>query len=402
MSLATQNIKFGAFTPVLTGGDALEAINLWEMRLNRRMDVVNNFRKWGGDSGNFKLSNTQKSLGHAAAHGRIPLISWEPLTWNDQAEQFTLDRIVAGDHDVYIRESAQVLRGLGFTIYIRPMHEMNGNWYHWSGDPDLYVRAWRHIVDIFDEEGVDNVKWVWCVNCSDSKDENGKIYALEKYWPGPSYVDVLGIDGYNCYGGWRTFSSINMSAYKRVCALDPNLPVWIVETATSESTPELLTARYSTSTLPSKAAWIQDMWATTGMERVQALLWFDQRNPKSYDWRIDSSSAAISELRRQVRLANGYVAPPPPYVPPVPDRVAVVPDGPGAVRLSWRIAPSFTRGYKVLRKTTALSVLQVVPKTQTSVRITDLEPGMIYTFGVQTYTLVRNSAASSLVSCVVE
>lgn len=394
MSLATQGVRFGAFTPTLVGGDAMEAVNLWEMRLGRRMDLVNAFRKWGGDSGNFGLA--AKSLKQAAANGRSPLVSWEPLNWDATLGPYRLSTIVAGNHDAYLRQWAEGVRALGFDIYFRPMHEMNGNWYPWSGEPELYVAAWRYIVDIFDEYGADNAKWVWCVNAADV----GGI-PMERYWPGSSYVDVMGIDGYNCYGGWRSFSQINMNAYNRLCALDPDREVWMVETATDEARPEMKGA-FTATAVHSKAEWIRDMWATEGMERVTALLWFDERNPSSYDWRIDTSSVALHELRRQLAAATGYVPAPPPYVPPVPEKVTVVPGvRAGSVVVSWRGVPSFARGYKVLRKTTSFSVLQTVPRTQTSVAITGLDSGSLYSFAVQSYTLVRNSAASGIVSCFV-
>ena len=52
------------------------------------------------------------------------------------------------------------------TIYMRPMHEMNGNWYPWGGtvngnSPETFKRAWRRMHDIFRREGADNVRWVF-------------------------------------------------------------------------------------------------------------------------------------------------------------------------------------------------------------------------------------------------
>ena len=390
MTLATQGIRFGAFAPGPSGGDTLEAINFWEQRTQRRQDIVNNFRKWGGETGRF--SSAQISLKQAASNGRAPMVSWEPLSWDGTPGDYTLDRIDAGEHDEYIRSWAVGVRTLPFTIYMRPMHEMNGDWYHWSGNPELYVRVWRRIVDIFDDAGVDNVKWIWCVNTSDTKGWP----ALELYWPGESYVDILGIDGYNNYWGWRSFSEINMPPYQRVCALDADKPVWICETATSEYGATTINGPISLKVGSSKAAWIADMWATTGMERVEALLWFNEG--KAHNWDIVSSTSALYEMRRQLRAAEGHVPPPPPYVPPVPDRVAIMADGYRAARLTWRQIPSFARGFKILRKTTQFTLVQTVPKTQLSVRLDGLTPGITHQFAVQSYTAVRNSAASQVVS----
>ena len=44
---------------------------------------------------------------------------------------------------------------------------MNGNWYPWGvgvngNKPGEYVEAWRHVHDIFVQEGAtSDVKWVW-------------------------------------------------------------------------------------------------------------------------------------------------------------------------------------------------------------------------------------------------
>ena len=402
MTLATQGIRFGAFAPGQAGGDALEACNLWEQHTLRRQDIVNSFRKWGGDTG--KIDMALVSLKQVATNGRSPMVSWEPLHWDSTPGPYTLDAIVAGEHDAYIRSWALGIRSLGFTVYFRPMHEMNGDWYHWGGRPELYVRVWRRIVDIFREHGATNAKWVWCVNTSDSKDVDGRRFRMEDYWPGEDYVDILGIDGYNCYWGWRTFSQINMPPYKRVCALNPDMPVWICETATSEMTDPLMatvdrafTTASALSAAPlTKAAWIADMWKTSGMERVEALCWFNEG--KGHNWALNSSSASLYEMRRQLRNAEGYAPPPQPYVPPVPDRVAILADGYRAARLTWRQVPSFARGFRVLRKTTSYSLERVVPKSQLSIRIENLAPGIVHFFAVQSYTAVRNSAASQVVS----
>lgn len=76
-------------------------------------------------------------------------------------------------------------------------HEMNGHWYPW-GTKDTtaatFVKAWRHIHDLFQEEGATNVVWVWSPNVVNPVPS----VKLEPYWPGDAYVDWVGIVGY-----WR-------------------------------------------------------------------------------------------------------------------------------------------------------------------------------------------------------
>jgi hypothetical protein len=75
MTLATQGLKIGAHYPIPPGGDMLEAINLWEQQVDRRMDIVNHFRKWGAPSGQWS-KNTLTSLQQACGQGRTPMITW--------------------------------------------------------------------------------------------------------------------------------------------------------------------------------------------------------------------------------------------------------------------------------------------------------------------------------------
>lgn len=50
------------------------------------------------------------------------------------------------------------------------LRKTNGDWqFPWSEKPDGnqpgdYVKMWRHVHDIFNQEGTKNVTWVWCPN----------------------------------------------------------------------------------------------------------------------------------------------------------------------------------------------------------------------------------------------
>jgi hypothetical protein len=71
---------------------------------------------------------------------------------------------------------------------------MNGD-EAWSGnDAPLYVSAYRHIHDLFVAAGATNVVWAWCPNVTAV--HGGNRNTLD-YYPGDSYVDWTGVDGYN-------------------------------------------------------------------------------------------------------------------------------------------------------------------------------------------------------------
>jgi hypothetical protein len=328
-------------------------------------------------------------VGAVTGSGRIPLLTWEPWT-PGAADQprFRLRRIAEGAFDAYIASWADQLKAVGTDVYLRPMHEMNGNWYAWSGNPAAYVAAWRHLHDIFVARGATNASWVWVVNADDAPTTN----TMESYWPGAGYVDVLGMDGYNCYYQWRSFETILKRAYTRITALDPALPVWVVETGTCEPTAAIPNATGHT-----KAEWIRDAYASTAFPRLRALMWFNESNPSAYDWRLTTSATALAEIKTQLRAAAGWVAAPAPVQPPRPTGVTVTADGTGAATLRWQPATAYLAGYKLLQKApdaTAYGPTYSIAKTATEYRVTGLTPGLTYKFVMQAYTAVSTSLLS--------
>ncbi len=284
---------FGAFTRDAPYGGNVDAVESLQSALRRRVDIVNWFQNWSAHPGTDWVSQVQPGvLGAVTGSGRAPLLTWEPWDPAAGADQprFRLRRIVAGDFDAYIAGWADALRDSGHEVYLRPMHEFNGDWYPWGagvGDntPDLYVAAWRHLHDIFAAHGASNVRWVWCPVPHSVPDTPQN--ALERYYPGAAYVDVLSLDGYNWgsdkpeYGGWQSFSQIFKGAYDRLAALGPQ-PIWFAEVGSAARGGD-------------KAAWVRDMWSTaTHWPRLRALVWFDQ--DKEEDWRaIPVASAFFSD-----------------------------------------------------------------------------------------------------------
>lgn len=268
---------FGAFT---FGGvwQGLGPILELESNLGRRLDVVHWFTNW--ENPYFPELVTLASQG-----GRKPMISWQ------SHNQSNAD-IVAGVYDDYIRAWARGAASAPGPLYVRPFPEMNGDWTPWNGDPVTLAAAWRHVVDLFREEGATNVRWVFSPNVTDSPrtPEN----AFERFYPGDDYVDVLALDGYN-WGdalpsvGWRSFEAVFRTGYDRIAALGDQ-PIWIAEFASSDAG-------------GNKSEWVREMFATTGFERIEALIWFNQN--KEADWRIDSDPATLQAFRES--LSGGPV-----------------------------------------------------------------------------------------------
>jgi hypothetical protein len=291
LASAQNQLQFGAFTPGdpysgnMHGTDALQAST------GRHVDIGHWYQNWGGGDW---ISKVQPSaLGAVTNSGRTPLLTWEP--WNPAAganqPKYALRRIAQGSFDGYIASWARALRNTGKLVYLRPMHEMNGNWYPWSGtvngnSPTLYIQAWRRMHDIFRQQGASNVNWVWSPNNVDVPGTSAN--RMEAYYPGPAYVDVLAVDGYNWgatkpeFGGWQTFSQVFQSAYNRLSKLGGQ-PIWIAEAGAA---PEG----------GSKAAWVRDMFAKAKtMKRLKAIVWFNVK--KERDWRAAPNPEVAAAFR---------------------------------------------------------------------------------------------------------
>lgn len=289
-SQAVAESGFGAFVPGPPNPHAPVAAE-FEEKVDRRLDGLHWFSAWTSRSGVFTTGpgdTTVSRLNSAATVGRIPLLTWEPWDPTAGVEQpeYSLATIARGDHDGYVTAWAEGLRSYGRVVYLRPMHEMNSDWYPWAGtengnSAEEYIAAWKHLRAIFSSVGATNVKFVWSVNNYDIPASN----RFEQYWPGSGQVDVLAIDGYNCYRPWTSFEDLFSDAYERIASLDPVKPIWITETSTCEPS-----SAVPGSEGESKAEWVEEMLHSTAFPRLSMLFWFDEA--KSHDWRVDSSEGS--------------------------------------------------------------------------------------------------------------
>lgn len=96
--------------------------------------------------------------------------------------------------------------GAKIPVAYRPMHEANSRSFWWAGETRQadYITLWRKIVDYLrTTKGVTNVIYVWALNAykGSSADPNGytlnSSYAYSTWYPGDTYVDVVGLDYYN-------------------------------------------------------------------------------------------------------------------------------------------------------------------------------------------------------------
>ena len=112
----------------------------------------------------------------------------------------TLEAAAAGADDAQFRALGALLVKDGFAGAIIDLgREMTGGWYDWSerkcprAEPDCYVRAWRHAVDAMRSVPGQHFRFLWTAF-------PGAAAATDA-WPGAAYVDLVGTDVYDWYGG---------------------------------------------------------------------------------------------------------------------------------------------------------------------------------------------------------
>ncbi len=211
--------------------------------------------------------------------GSVPMISWNGTGTG---------AIAGGRYDDMIRRRADAVRELGSPVFLRFFWEMDG-------EPDLvaspaqYVRAWRHVRDIFARRGATNASWVWCPNAwAFTEGRAGRFY------PGDRWVDWLCADGYNWFPGkrgskWRSFSEIFADFYRWGKRHDK--PMMVGETGVQED--RRRDGR--------KQRWLLNARASMKRRypRIRAFVYF--HSDSNYPWWIDSSRRAATGFRKVAR-----------------------------------------------------------------------------------------------------
>jgi len=249
------------------------------------------------------------------ANGAIPHITW---MFEVSGTPFPLDAILNGSYDSYIIAYANQVKAWGKQLFIRPGHEMNGDWYKYGGQnngggtlngygdpnkadgPERFIAAYRRIVDLFNQQGVLNVTWVWCPNNGSAPDATWNTY--DAYYPGDEYVDWVGMDGYNfgtsqSWSAWLEYFSIYNNFYHALEVY--NKPMMIGEYASVEDAQNV----------NRKANWITNAYLYTKVvfKKIKAITWFHIKKYENgilTDWRINSSTNSLEAYK--TALSDSY------------------------------------------------------------------------------------------------
>jgi hypothetical protein len=302
----------GVYTPPAPFRPA--AINAFESATGKDVSIVMWYQPWAATNRSAFDAGAVVAVWRA---GKVPMITWEPWDPGSDANQLTrpgtqpryrLSRIIKGEFDPYIRSWARQIREVGGPIMLRPMHEMNGDWYPWCGTangnrPEEYVAAWKHLRAIFAEEGATNVTWVWSINHESVPGTPANRFAA--YYPGDSLVDWTAVSGFNFgttspYSSWRDYTHWYAPALTYLRTLPK--PICIAEFATVEQGGD-------------KAVWITDAYGRVRRDpSIKAIIYYDaiEKGPKyTQDWRVGTSARSRAAFRAAIAPPHFSGATPP-------------------------------------------------------------------------------------------
>ena len=309
----------GAYVDFGEGEDhvTLEAMEDFEKLVHKHQAIIGLGSFWARQ----KFPTEQVNL--VRSYGSIPLLYWSP--WdipfdNGQdhgPDKFALDKILKGDWDHYIDTWADEAKKIPCQFFVAFGCEMNGTWFPWSGyfygkgkimgdkkakqplyaGPEKYKQAYRYVVDRVRARGASNILWVFHVN--NYSYPNGKWNLAAAYYPGPTYVDWLGM---SLYGkqfdkeDWDLFEPLLEWPYKELCLLDPAKPILLAEWGVAEPHERDL-----------KGAWFREAFQAitekkyTGL--TAAIVWHERwENPDGTfsNLRINSSESSLKGYQEGV------------------------------------------------------------------------------------------------------
>jgi mannan endo-1,4-beta-mannosidase len=210
----------------------------------------------------------------ATSHGAVPLVQMDP-------DGVRLAKIAAGGYDAYLSAYAEAVRAYRLPVILSFGHEMNGTWYSWGyrhTSPAAFVAAWRHIVKVFRALGARNVTWLWTVNVINDT-PGGRIPSPAAWWPGSSYVNWVGIDGYYLKPSW-TFVPLFGPTIAAVRELTQD-PILIAETGAVSAA--------------GQSAKIANLFAGIRTYHLLGFVWFDSTDPVNQeDFDIDGPAATAA------------------------------------------------------------------------------------------------------------
>jgi hypothetical protein len=167
--------------------------------------------------------------------------------------KYKLTDLINHVYDEALIAWAKEARECGTSLLAEFGTEVNGSWFPWNGlyygggktdgygDPDypdgpeIFRDAYRHIIDLCNQQGCDNITWFFHLDDYDYPEEwwNSPVY----YYPGDDYIDWIGVSVYGPFEQWDDYISpkdLVSNAYNKMVEVSVNKPYAVLEFGVTE------------------------------------------------------------------------------------------------------------------------------------------------------------------------
>jgi hypothetical protein len=201
------------------------------------------------------ISFPQSSVEIIHNAGRVPFIRMMMRSEFETVPDpvYTLQKIISGIYDTELKQWADNAKSIPYPLLLEFGTEVNGDWFAWNGrwnggsvktgygdpnvcdGPERFVDTYRHIIDIFNAEGVNNVTWFFHVDVNSSPDESWNN--ARAYYPGDAYIDWLGVSVYGPIEpdeDYESFVDLLDGFYPELLSISSAKPIAVLEFGITE------------------------------------------------------------------------------------------------------------------------------------------------------------------------
>lgn len=296
-----KQIEIGAWTEGLfdakTESLHPEKLHEFEKLIDKKVTIAHFYRGWEALS-DPKLINELSTLNN---NGWKPILNVNPYFFSEcSTKNISLYKAIAsGNCDSFLHKAGKNLSKVKKPFYLLFAWEMNNKDLEWSIDytkssPNDFIAAWQHIYTIFKNEKATKIIWVFCPNTEGNKD-----ISYDEIYPGDSFVDWTGIDGYNwgttqSWSHWQSFQDVFSNSYKHLIKIAPNKPVMIAEVN-------------STTEGGNKSEWYKDMLTNelpNNFPNIKAIVFYneDRTSTENVNWKIDITEKTLNSFKAGIHM----------------------------------------------------------------------------------------------------
>ncbi len=231
-----------------------------EERISNYENLVNKDIAWAYFSNNWNGSIVfpYNEVTTIINFGKTPFIR---MMARSEFEEYRIDPnwnlldIIDGKHDVALTAWFEEAKAIQNNLLVEFGTEVNGFWFSWNGlyygsgtvdgygdnsypdGPEIFRDAYRHIIDLCNDVGADNITWFYHFDVNNDPEEewNDPVY----YYPGDDYIDWLGVSIYGPFQRGDKYNDLLPSdllekAHGKFTEISKNKPYAILEFGVTE------------------------------------------------------------------------------------------------------------------------------------------------------------------------